>query len=141
MSGKRYNWAEVQAYYDEVKNGRACIRHFGMSTKTWESARLSGRIKVVDRITPVEVLLARDDLGRSHVKKRLIRLGLLRKQCYLCGLKNWRGKPLSLHLDHVNGKKNDWRLDNLRLLCPNCHSQTETYGGKNKKPRRIANGK
>jgi 5-methylcytosine-specific restriction endonuclease McrA len=43
------------------------------------------------------------------------------------------GKPLSLHLDHKNGKNNDHRIENLRFLCPNCHSQTATYAGKNKK--------
>jgi 5-methylcytosine-specific restriction endonuclease McrA len=45
----------------------------------------------------------------------------------------WCGNPLSLHLDHKNGIRNDHRLENLRWLCPNCHSQTETYCGRNKR--------
>lgn len=53
--------------------------------------------------------------------------------CAECGLDPscWNGRPLVLHLDHANGVKDDHRLNNLRWLCPNCHSQTETYGGRN----------
>lgn len=47
--------------------------------------------------------------------------------CALCGTSQWMGKPLVLHLDHINGVHNDNRYVNLRLLCPNCHSQTDTY--------------
>ncbi|MFA9445403.1 HNH endonuclease [Egicoccus sp. AB-alg6-2] len=43
----------------------------------------------------------------------------------------WRGRPLSLHLDHISGDPRDNRLENLRLLCPNCHAQTPTHCGKN----------
>jgi 5-methylcytosine-specific restriction endonuclease McrA len=69
--------------------------------------------------------------NRTHIKTRLIRAGLLENRCGECGLSEWRGKPLSVHIDHINGVKNDNRLENLRMLCPNCHSQTETYSGKN----------
>jgi len=47
------------------------------------------------------------------------------------------GRALSIHLDHINGAGDDYRLDNLRMLCPNCHSQTETYGGRNIRQRRL----
>lgn len=69
----------------------------------------------------------------SRLKMRLINSGLLEYKCEICGNEGkWNGKPLVLQLDHKNGKHNDHRLDNLRFLCPNCHSQTETYAGKNK---------
>jgi len=71
----------------------------------------------------------------SHLKKRLICEGVLAERCSECGLTQWLGKPISLHLDHVNGKRRDNRLENLRLLCPNCHSQTETYCAKNRRGR------
>lgn len=45
-------------------------------------------------------------------------------------LENGKVKKLTLQLDHINGKNNDHRIENLRLLCPNCHSITETYAGK-----------
>lgn len=68
----------------------------------------------------------------TKFKQRLIRDGLLKDVCASCGLsKTWNSKPIVLHLDHVNGKHRDNRLENLRLLCPNCHSQTDTYCGRN----------
>ena len=58
--------------------------------------------------------------------RRLRRLGW-KYACHECGITHWRDRPLNLHLDHVNGVNNDNRFENLRFLCPNCHSQTETY--------------
>ena len=68
----------------------------------------------------------------SRLKLRLIKEGYLEYKCARCGISTWLGQPLSLQLDHINGKNNDHRLENLRFLCPNCHSQTDTYAGKNK---------
>jgi hypothetical protein len=50
-----------------------------------------------------------------------------------CGLSEWMGKPITLHLDHIDGNSDNDQVDNVRLLCPNCHSQTETYCGRNTK--------
>lgn len=62
------------------------------------------------------------------LKKRLIQEGIKENKCELCGqLPLWNGKPLTLHLDHIDGNNTNHRLDNLRLLCPNCHTQTSTY--------------
>lgn len=69
----------------------------------------------------------------SRLKKRLISENVLEYKCAICGISEWNGKPLSLQLDHINGINNDHRIENLRFICPNCHSQTETYAGKNKK--------
>jgi len=67
-----------------------------------------------------------------HLKHRLWKEGLLRNECYECAITEWNDKPISLQLDHINGKRTDNRLENLRILCPNCHSQTITFAGKNK---------
>lgn len=71
----------------------------------------------------------------ARLKIRLLREKLLEARCYAedCGLTEWKGRPISLQLDHVNGNNYDHRLENIRLLCPNCHSQTETFAGKNKR--------
>lgn len=69
---------------------------------------------------------------RCVVRRRIIQDGLLEYKCAICGISEWNGKKLSLELDHINGVNNDNRLHNLRFLCPNCHSQTSTYGAKNK---------
>lgn len=62
-----------------------------------------------------------------RLKQRLIRQGLLTEQCDECGINQWRDKALSLQLEHINGQHDDHRIENLRLLCPNCHSQTATF--------------
>jgi 5-methylcytosine-specific restriction endonuclease McrA len=64
---------------------------------------------------------------------RLIRMGLKVNRCELCGLAEWRDAPLSIVLHHVNGNGDDNRLENLQLLCPNCHSQTENFAGRNRR--------
>ncbi len=69
----------------------------------------------------------------ARLVRRLVRLGR-HYACAVCGIAEWCGKPLSLHLDHVNGVNNDNRPENLRFLCPNCHSQTETYCNKVRTP-------
>lgn len=68
----------------------------------------------------------------QHIKKQLIEFGYKEDVCECCGqLPFWKNKPLVLQLEHVNGDRRDFRIENLMILCPNCHSQTETYGGKN----------
>ena len=49
----------------------------------------------------------------------------------MCGITEWNGQPTPTELDHINGVRTDNRLENLRILCPNCHAQTKTYRGKN----------
>lgn len=73
-------------------------------------------------------------VSRTTIKGRLIKSSLLKNQCYECNLTpEWNGKKLVLVLDHINGIHNDYRIENLRLLCPNCNSQTDTFSGRNKK--------
>lgn len=72
--------------------------------------------------------------NRAKLKERLVRDNLIEYKCAICGNEGfWNGQPLSLQLDHINGINNDNRLENLRLLCPNCHAQTDTFSGKNVK--------
>jgi 5-methylcytosine-specific restriction endonuclease McrA len=131
-AGRRYDWAVVQRYHDEGHSAAECRRHFGFNTKTWADAVRAGRITKRDHLIPLgELLVVGRGTNRGHLKARLIKAGLLKHECAECGITAWRGKPLTLHLDHINGRNDDDRIENLRLLCPNCHSLTETYCGGN----------
>ena len=68
---------------------------------------------------------------RKNVKIRLLKEGLKANRCEHCGISQWRGEVLALALHHINGDRLDNRLENLELLCPNCHSQTDTFSGRN----------
>lgn len=68
---------------------------------------------------------------RTVLRRYIIKNNLIPYKCAICGCIEWQGKTLSLELDHINGVNNDNRLENLRFLCPNCHSQTSTYGSRN----------
>jgi Zn finger protein HypA/HybF involved in hydrogenase expression len=128
------------------------LREIGLSTSGSGSRQaLKTRIRLLDisishfdsssnnknsstRYTLSEILVENSSYQNyTSLKRRLINEGVLEYKCSFC--KNdgrWRNMKLALQLDHMNGIKTDNRLENLRLLCPNCHSQTSTYSGKNK---------
>jgi hypothetical protein len=68
----------------------------------------------------------------NKLRKRLFSEGFKKENCECCGISQWLGKKLSLELDHKDGNRYNHNIENLQILCPNCHSQTDTYRGKNK---------
>lgn len=85
------------------------------------------------RTIPLEVaMVEQSSYPRGALKKRLLREGILERRCCLCGQdEEWRGRHMSLILDHVNGVPNDHRLENLRIVCPNCAATLDTHCGRN----------
>ena len=65
------------------------------------------------------------------LKNRLFKEGILENKCSNCNISEWDNLPINCELDHINGIRHDHRKENLRILCPNCHSQTDTYRAKN----------
>ena len=134
-SYKVHDWAEVQRYYDAGRSGRQCMKQFGICAAVWHNAAKNGKIILrEDKPIPLEELTAANRItSRAHLRWRLLRAGVLDPVCAECGIVEWNSKPLSMHLHHINGVNNDNRLDNLQMLCPNCHSQTDSYSGRNSK--------
>ena len=128
---RRYDWAEVQRYHDAGHTTRECYAKFGMSSKTWQQARLRGDLVTRPPGAPIETYLVKGrKVNRSHLKLRLIGAGLKENRCEECGIDSWRGRSLPMALHHVNGDGSDNRLENLKLLCGNCHSQTDNFSAK-----------
>lgn len=129
---RRYEWALIQQHYDAGHSVRDCMKAFGFSSAAWHGAVKRGAIIPRPSATPMaELLVAGTYRGRNNLKLRLLKEGLKDGRCERCGLAEWRGEPLSLALHHINGDRLDNRFENLELLCPNCHSQTDTYSGRN----------
>ena len=113
-------------------------QHFGVPDVTvWRRAKKLGlEFKIGGANKKVELS---EILEGKHphyqtlkLKKRLLKESILVNKCSCCGITQWNKKEISLHLDHIDGDNHNHVLDNLRLLCPNCHSQTDTWCGKNR---------
>ncbi len=129
------------------------LKHFGLVNKGGNCRTLKNRLNA-DNIDYSHIPLGRDSnrnrpkggkqyplkeilvrnsfyINRVSLRKRLLDEKLLVEQCYNCGLgPEWDGEPLRLQLHHVNGDGRDHRISNIRLLCPNCHSQTDSFAGR-----------
>lgn len=113
------------------------IKELNLDTSHWNGRKRQGwqRGRYGWRATPLEQILVENTPYKGStdtLKKRLIREGLFLHKCYDCGNTTWKNVPIPIELEHVNGNRFDCRIDNLTLLCPNCHALTKTYRGKNK---------
>jgi hypothetical protein len=124
----------VQTFYDLGHSITECQERFGFARKTFMDAAARGDVKTRPHGAPIALyLVAGRKTNRSHLKARLMAAGLKENRCEVCGLTEWRGEPLAMALHHVNGDGLDNRLENLQLLCPNCHSQTENFAGRGRR--------
>jgi hypothetical protein len=113
---------------------RDLIQQMGLDTthlagKGWRRGTTDPAV----RARPIEQLLVDGRYAETNrLKKRLILEGFKQSRCEMCVRDSWNGHAIPLELDHINGRRDDNRLANLRILCPNCHAQTDTYRGKNR---------
>ena len=77
-------------------------------------------------------LCEHSSLNSSNAKNLVYKLGLKENKCEICGITEWLGKPLVCELHHINGDSTDNRIENLQILCPNCHSQTDNFRSRNR---------
>lgn len=105
--------------------------HRGFSNTAREKSFKTNRVKAIEN-----AFRKGSSTSNAVIKKYLLEDLCIPNKCAICSLSEWQGKPLTLELDHIDGNSSNNELSNLRLLCPNCHSQTETFRGKS-----INNGK
>jgi hypothetical protein len=82
---------------------------------------------------PLEEILQgmHPDYQTFKLKNRLIKEGIKENVCEICGISEWNGKPLNMELHHIDGDRTNHKLENLQIVCPNCHAQTDTFRAKN----------
>lgn len=106
------------------------IKHFWFKSKN--NLSNFNKLKIED------ILISNSTYNTTHLKERLYKEGLKEYKCELCGQTEiWKGKHMSLILDHINGVNNDNRIENLRIVCPNCNATLETHCRGNKVKKTI----
>lgn len=118
--------------YDTVKRkiSELALDISHMTGKAWNQGEKYKPVKVA---RPLEEVLVEHStwINTNNLRKRLLKEGIKEYKCECCGRTKWMGQPIALELHHINGIKDDLRIKNLQLLCPNCHAFTDNYRGKN----------
>jgi Zn finger protein HypA/HybF involved in hydrogenase expression len=121
------NGANYRSFYKYQIENNIDISHFtGM-------AHLRGKTHSYNLRPLEEILQKNTNYNSNKLRKRLIKEGIKEHKCECCNLSEWLGEPIPIELDHTDGNHYNNTLDNLKILCPNCHAKTPTYRGKNKK--------
>jgi transposase len=145
---KSLSWAETLrrlGYCPSGNNWRTLkkrVAELGLSTDHFDPYAARRRVSGNERIPLARILVEGSTYSRGSLKLRLYESGLKKRECELCGQDDtWRGRRISLILDHINGIRDDNRLQNLRIVCPNCAAGLETHCGRrttiDPKPRKC----
>ena len=121
LTSTKSNYFTLKKFVDEYN---ICTKHF--------SSSIPGAV-YKQRFLDEEVFVVNSTYPRHSLKNRIIKGKMIPYACSKCKNEGvWNGMKLTLQLEHINGISDDNRLINLCFLCPNCHTQTATYAGKNK---------
>ena len=118
--------------YDTVKRkiSELSLDTSHMTGMVWNQGERYRRIKEAKPL--VEILVEHSTYTNTNsLRLRLLKEGVKEYKCECCGNTEWMGQPIALELHHVNGIKDDLRIENLQVLCPNCHAFTDNYRGRN----------
>lgn len=131
----RYAGGSHKIIKNHITNNNIDISHFETSQERIKRLRNNGTLCVE---TPIEdVLVENSNYSRGSLKRKLYKLGIKKRECEMCGQgEEWKGRKMSLIIDHINGIRNDNRIENLRIVCPNCNATLDTHCGKNKKQKK-----
>ena len=121
VKGNSWGYSQVKRRMDDLNLDYSIFKGKSAVIKTNE----------LNNVRKEDILKENCKHQRTVLRRYIIKNNLIPYKCAICGCTEWQGKTLSLELDHINGVNNDNRLENLRFLCPNCHSQTSTYGSRN----------
>lgn len=110
----------------------------GVFKKNQSGAGVSKPILDDRKIELREILSGKHPQYQSNkLRLRLLKEGIKEHKCEVCDITEWLEKPAPLELDHIDGNRHNHKIKNLRLLCPNCHAQTDTYRGKNTRNAQV----
>lgn len=110
---------------------KKAIAFYDIDTSHFTGKNLKGRKLPLRRKSLSDYLTNKVPIQSNKLRKYLLEEGILEHKCSFCGLSEWLNQPIPIELDHINGNNMDNSLENLRILCPNCHALTPTYRGRN----------
>jgi 5-methylcytosine-specific restriction endonuclease McrA len=117
-----------------LKEDSISLIELDQRAKKWRTDFVTNVLPKTNSLSTDRLFCENSTVDRKIIKSKILQLGLIEKKCSSCAITDtYNGLPISLQLDHINGTNDDNRLSNLRFLCPNCHSQTETFSGKKRK--------
>ena len=124
---------DTYAYKYSKKENYMPVKKGNIPWNKGKKVELTDYLKSIRR-TDEDVFVENSTYARHHIKRRIVEDNKIEYRCSCCGIgPEWNKKPMPLILDHINGKNNDNRIENLRFVCSNCDSQLDTYKSRNRK--------